>query len=406
MDYARLGFANIRTHKKRASLAVATVGLIFGILTSGSLLIQGVENVVLDKMLMPTDGKILLEVSARQRCIQEECMLNDGRGIITRLASENGGEVLSSRTLRIGYSTVPVVESDILAPVIEVDLDSVPEDAIPVVASMSMLASWRQSSVPSSKEPITRKMQMMDGLRERSIGHEIIVGEQKLFVVGILPGEFGIDTLSLANAGKKMNPLNIILEQIGVGKGSAFLLDDGEQGVSGSTDDEAVYVMFSDESKALAYRRALGAEACSLSDAILRGCDVAVEFSANQVVGNSISAQESFAVLWKIYGWLAFGLSIVAGVVMISTYTRLIGDDAEKIALYRALGAGRWQVAGVYCVYLLILSLLAGLFALVIGVVGTSVVNLLNGQALSQVLPWLLGKKHMRFSFSDLIYTL
>lgn len=50
------------------------------------------------------------------------------------------------------------------------------------------------------------------------------------------------------------------------------------------------------------------------------------------------------------------------------------------------MGASSRQVAGVYVVYLLGLSLLASVFALVLGLVLVVIVNLLNSTALAQIL--------------------
>lgn len=41
VDYFRLGWANIVAHKKRAAIVVMIVGVMFGVLIAGSLLIQG-----------------------------------------------------------------------------------------------------------------------------------------------------------------------------------------------------------------------------------------------------------------------------------------------------------------------------------------------------------------------------
>lgn len=392
IDYARLGVANVRVRKKRALLAAVAVGLIFGILTTGSLLIQGIENVVLDKMAEPTGGKVLLEVSTRQSCMQEAgCEFIDAERVIMMVASEFDGEVLDDDVTWVGYGSLPTIAPEVLEPAIEVGSELVPGDTIPVLTSIDKLAEWQRYIVPDRTTTAERRVGVLNELRAKSLGQEIVVGGQKLMPVGILPGAFGVSTLSLAEIGQKTNPLNMVLEQIRVGESTAFAVDDGNNGAGGGISQEAIFVLLPDIPTALAYKRALDAEACPLSDAQSRGCDPVVEFRTKQAVGDSLAASETFSTIWQIYGWLILGLVAVAGVVMLSTYTRLVNDDAEKVALYHALGASRWQVAGIYYVYLSTLSLLASLFALVVGAILTLLVNLLNWQALSQIFALAFG---------------
>ena len=92
-------------------------------------------------------------------------------------------------------------------------------------------------------------------------------------------------------------------------------------------------------------------------------------------------------------------MAVIAGMIMVSTYTRLIGYDKKEIALYRTMGASSRQVAGVYVVYLLGLSLLASVFALVLGLVLVVMVNLLNGTALAQIFALTFGGEMQRVMF-------
>ena len=49
------------------------------------------------------------------------------------------------------------------------------------------------------------------------------------------------------------------------------------------------------------------------------------------------------------------------------------------------MGATKWQIMGVYCTYLLGLSLLAGMFSLILGAGMVLIINLLNMAKLTQI---------------------
>lgn len=400
VDYVRLGVANVRTRKKRAFLVAMAVGLIFGILLTGSLLVQGIENVVLEKMTKPTGGKVLLEVSTRQTCVQGECEFIDAERVITEVADRFDGEILDSGTVRVGYGSLPTIASEVLESAVEVDLELIPVDVVPVLTALDKLAEWQRYIIPDRTAKAKSRVGAMDELRAKSLGQEIAIGREKLMPVGVLPGAFGVSTLSLAEIGQKTNPLNMILEQIRVGESTAFALNNGgDDEADGGISQGAIFVLLPDIPTALAYRRALDAEACPLSDLQSRGCNPVVEFATKQAVGDSLAASEAFSTIWQVYGWLILGLAAVAGVVMLSTYTRLISDDMDKIALYHSLGASRLQIAGIYYIYLSTLSLLASLFAIVIGIVLTMLVNLLNRQALSQIFALAFGGETQQVFF-------
>lgn len=390
IDYVRLGAADIRVRKKKSFLAVATVGLIFGILTMSVLLIQGAENAVLSEMTAPTRGKVLLEVTPRQQCMQDGCELVDSREIIGRVTNEYGGEILDDGSVQIGAKRLPVIATETLLST-RIDMGAIPEDVTPVLATLNTLAMWQQSALPQSSDTVEHKMQTMSRLRAGLLGNEIVIGEQKVLVAGVLPGAFGISTLSLAGVGQKMSPLNIILEHITIGESGSFVLDNTKREASGQDDQKSVLVLLPDIPTAISYKHALDAEACSLSNFMQHNCEAILEFGVDQAIGSPMDAYEAFVVIWRVYGYIVVGLVIVAGIVMLSTYTRLINDDAKKIALYYAFGANRWQVTGVYCVYLLVLSLLATLLAIVVGVISAVLVNLLNMQALSRVFALAFG---------------
>ena len=75
----------------------------------------------------------------------------------------------------------------------------------------------------------------------------------------------------------------------------------------------------------------------------------------------------NFAGIWRIYNIVWLILAIIALIIMMSTYSRLINQEVKNIALYRALGATRAEAYIIYAVYLAMLSLIAMVVALIVG---------------------------------------
>lgn len=106
---------------------------------------------------------------------------------------------------------------------------------------------------------------------------------------------------------------------------------------------------------------------------------------AATVVGDPVRIYENFVGIWTVLKILIVVLAVIACIVTMSTYVRLVGRDTKVIALYHAMGSTKKQIVGVYCVYLLGLSLLASAFSLVLGAGLVLIVNLINMTKLTQI---------------------
>ena len=78
-------------------------------------------------------------------------------------------------------------------------------------------------------------------------------------------------------------------------------------------------------------------------------------------------------------------LGVIAVIIALSTYARLIGKDMKIISLYHAMGATGKQIRIVYIVYLMMLSVMAVGFALVVGLGLAAVLSMVNMTALEQM---------------------
>ena len=265
MDYVRLGTAQIFAHKRRALMVIAISGVVFGVLVAGNLLIRGAENAIMSAMLKPTDGKMILGAKATQNCFQEVCEEIDTRRVIEETVQKANGAIVKSGEIRVGYNTLEVLTADIVKDGIVDDWSGMEEGSVPVVISARELAMWMTVSVPAVKTPTEVKIELLEKLREDTLGKTITVGGQKYFIAGIMPGGFGVSDFSLVNVGHKHNPLNLILEGISAGDSKTFALDDGRQDYDLETSDR-IWAEFASVDAARSYQQMLSAENCMMKE--------------------------------------------------------------------------------------------------------------------------------------------
>lgn len=386
LDCVHLGLANIRTHKKRAFTVVVIVGVIFGVLTAGNFLIQGLENTILSKMTEPTDGKVLLSITTEQQCFDRNCEPLDVTPTIEQVVKEYGGKIIPSQLFTDGTTLYLVVEPSIFSGLNQEVIVGT-RNNIPIYGTPSVLAGLFGIAKPASDASADTKLRAVATLRENTLNKTINSNnsEMKYEVVGITPSSFGIGSFSLANVGERMNPLNLILDIIPAGGGTSFILNNGSFSDRSFADSPTMLAMFPDVEEALAFQRSMVSKTCSLTDWHNGVCPNAIAYQAEATLNNPLAAKESFNAIWGLYQIIEVVLIIIATIVAVSTYTRLIGRDTKVIALYHALGASHKQIALIYCVYLLGISLIAGIFAILLGAGLVVILNFINGDAITKI---------------------
>ena len=92
-------------------------------------------------------------------------------------------------------------------------------------------------------------------------------------------------------------------------------------------------------------------------------------FNVNTYGSNSLaleSAKQSFGKYFRI---AALIVSAIACIIMMGTVGRMLADSRRETAVFRAIGAKRLDIAQIYLVYTVCLSLLIATFAIVAGLV-------------------------------------
>lgn len=78
------------------------------------------------------------------------------------------------------------------------------------------------------------------------------------------------------------------------------------------------------------------------------------------------SAKRGFA---KVFGIAGAIVAVLAGIIMMGTVGKMIADSRRETAVFRAIGAKKLDIAQIYLLYTLFLSILVTLFAVLLGLI-------------------------------------
>lgn len=400
LDYLRLGSVAIKAHKKRALTVVAIVGILFSIITAGAFILQGVQNIALNEMLAPTGGKVLVMSGVDMRVCDEDCDILSEVATIKVNVEKYGGEVIPVTYNQANDGTFYQLGKNVFEKyeVVETEKD-VSEIVIPLY-NLSKLAGTETNEHEFSTN---LTVEDINKLRDESL-HKTITTKsgKKYYIVGILPGGAGAASLSLAYAGQESNPLNLLLEQVTLGSSESFIIKpaetdtdpdfpDGEQ-LSGiveqyDIDTETMGLVFAEfpnlEAAYNYYRDKVNY--CTEFNRFTGNCGRNYKYQTVAAISDPLTTYENLQAIWKVFKIVAVVLCVIALIIAVSTYARIIDQDAKIISLYRANGATGVQVRLVYLVYFLLLSCLIILFAIMMGLVLSGVLSLVNQAALQEV---------------------
>ncbi len=399
LDYLRLGTANILGHKKRCLTIIIIISAIISILTAGSLVIQGTENQVFTKNNRLTRGKVLLQTTADISSCPENnqnCNLESKIHNIEAIITQSGGEIIDVPSYHDQFNNYFALPPSILSDSTAAKLDHLPADTLPLLISPYNAASWLQIPLPLSEQSPTQKVAIVEKIRSaslhRTITNQQVTNSREFFVLDLSPSGISASSLNLSAVRQDGNPFNIILSNIPTGYSQTFLVDSStvRQQLGEPLTTTSVWALFPDSESAYDY-----------SENPAFHCDEFVKYQnrcSNQflgevspVFGNPLSAVAAFRGIHTIYNIICIVLMIIAIIIILSTFSRLIAGDTKTISLYYATGASKRQVILIYSTYLLCISFLASLCALIIGTVLALILNFCNTTALSQIFTLAFG---------------
>lgn len=399
VDYLKLGFAGVKAHKKRALTVVVIVGLLFSIITAGTFVLQGLENATLTEMLAPTDGKVLVVSSVDPKVCGENCDIAAGVTEIKKNIARYSGDVIEAEVSQTTDGMFYKLKEDVFVGA-HGESDS---DVTDVVIPLEVAAKLADIEMPERDAKATEKLSIIKEVREKTLG-EVVKNEagEKYYIAGILPSGVYASNLSFMNIDQSGNPLDLILSQISTGMSPNFIIKSAEVKPEVNNSDEEqrsgfvamddvnaeemgiVFAEFKNIKTAYDYYRDK-VNYCSETDRIFSMCGNDYKYQVMTAVSNPLTTYENLQNIWLVFKIVAAVLVVIAVIIALSTYARLIGKDLKIISLYHALGATKGQIRVVYIVYLLMLSVMAVGFAILLGLGLAAVLSMVNMEALSQV---------------------
>lgn len=391
LDYLRLGAAGMKAHKKRALVVVMIVGLLFGVVAAGAFFLQGLEQVALAEMLAPTEGKVLVMSSVDTRACGEDCEVAAEVEKMKEKIGEYGGEVVPAVVRQMAEGMFYVVDEGVFGEVFSgVKAEASGEDeAMTVVVPLEVAAESAGIEMPESGASVAERMVAIYKVREAALGRTVESETGARYeVAGILPGGVYATDLSLVYVGQSGNPLNMLFGQVKTGVSQSFGVGQAEDGGQAEdVDAEAmgmVLAVFEDIGAAEGYYRD-EVNYCAEVDRMMGRCSEEYRYQVAAAVADPLGTYDNLQQVWSVFKVAAAVLAAIAVLIALSTYVRLLGGDVKIIALYHAMGATGWQIRLVYLTYLVMLSVLAVGFAVILGLGLAAVLSLVNMAALKEV---------------------
>ena len=271
------------------------------------------------------------------------------------------------------------------------------DEAMTVVVPLEVAAELAGIEMPESGASVAERMVAIYKVREETLGRTVESETGVRYeVAGILPGGVYATDLSLVYVGQSGNPLNMLFGQVktgvsqsfGVGAGDGLAEAEATGGeLAGEVDAEVmgvVLAVFEDIEAAEGYYRD-EVNYCAEVDRMMGRCSEEYRYQVAAAVADPLGTYDNLQQVWSVFKVAAAVLAAIAVLIALSTYVRLLGGDVKIIALYHAMGATGWQIRLVYLTYLVMLSMLAVGFAVILGLGLAAVLSLVNMAALKEV---------------------
>lgn len=204
VDVLKLAHANVRGHLGRTAMTVLAVSVVFGVVMGAIFVLKGLEQSLLEYAGEKTEGEVYV-VSVAGMSIQEDAMRRYGGEEVGRII-----EYEITETRNTSDTNVPTVEERVVGEFLTKKVDEVGVGKLPIVC------------------------------RERTDGFKCVdvvesalgVAKDEYEVVGTMPDASGALKLGRKDL-VNLNPLNLVLGDIGFYEPYAFLIvDDGRESIA------------------------------------------------------------------------------------------------------------------------------------------------------------------------------
>lgn len=370
-DVLRISLKNIRIYLKRNLIIMATMGIIFGLILTINLWLQGMENSYTELANQSTEGRVIIEATnSMEGMIIDDALPKTTRQEIAEDIEAHGGKVLGDAE-KFGLFGSVVLSKELVENRIMVDMEEVPVDAAPVLVSTFLGEQLLGKSFSAEYTNAVRKQKDYKEYQDKLIGKTFTdTYGAKYYVVGLNSGNFHVDNLSFNQLERGSNNiLNPVLAFVATPNGTPIVIDNGKseswqkgesvslkETVDTKAEGESLVAIFDDNKSAYNYFQ------------YGRGRFMNVDlpsrtYSVNIVAGMSPETMYIMENMNFVINIVSVALGLIAAIVVVFTSIRLVDQDRQNVALYYSLGATTRQVRTIYLFYFLELMIGAAILA-------------------------------------------
>ena len=401
-DCLRLAAATITRQKGRTIKTLIICGLLPAIISGASFLTFGVFQVSNRAINAATAGRIIVTAEP-----DANYGADASQAELATLIQHYGGSLIEDIALASTTDgTYPILPAALFSPDIQALADQAPADSIPIVLPVSTAITWLQTA-ETSADPAATSLPLLNSTTDASLAHSTLgqtitsPSGQNYFLAGLIASSVGINNITFADPIMSYYAQELITPRTATPvllrtAGSAANLpteastDSPSANTSATTAPTALWAYFTSATDAYRFF-ADPAVNCDQFDRQEQICPDTFRYAATAPLGFELSFRWSYQNLFSFHTGLALVLGAFTLIITFITQLRLLGHNPRSIALYYSLGASTRQVRLIHLTHLILLDLLAGFSAILIGLLLALILNLINLGSLAELYTTLYG---------------
>ena len=387
-DCLRLAAATITRQKGRTIKTLIICGLLPAIISGASFLTYGVFQVSNRAMSAATAGRIIVTAEP-----DAHYGTDASQAELATIIQHYGGSLIEDvARASTTDGTYPILPAALFSPDIQALADQAPADSIPIVLPVNTAITWLQTA-KTSADPTATSLLLLSSAADARLAHSALgqaitsPSGQTYFLAGLIAGSVGINNITFADPIMSYYTQELVTPRAA----TPVLLRTAESAADLPTEaSTALWAYFSSATDAYRFF-ADPAVNCDQFDRQEQICPDTFRYAATAPLGFELSFRWSYQNLFSFHTGLALVLGTFALVITFITQLRLLGHNPRSIALYYSLGASTRQVRLIHFTHLVLLDLLAGVCAILIGFLLALILNLINLGNLTELYTTLYG---------------
>ena len=387
-DCLRLAAATITRQKGRTIKTLIICGLLPAIISGASFLTYGVFQVSNRAISSATTGRVIVTAEP-----DADYGADASQAELVTIIQHYGGSLIEDVALASTTDgTYPILPATLFSSDIQTLADQAPADSIPIVLPVSTAITWLQTA-KTSADPTATSLLLLSSAADARLAHSALgqaitsPSGQTYFLAGLISGSVGINNITFADPIMSYYAQELVTPRAA----TPVLLRTAESAADLPTEvSTALWAYFTSATDAYRFF-ADPAVNCDQFDRQEQICPDTFRYAATAPLGFELSFRWSYQNLFSFHTGLALVLGVFALIITFITQLRLLGHNPRSIALYYSLGASTRQVRLIHLTHLILLDLLAGACAILIGFLLALILNLVNLGNLTELYTTLYG---------------